>query len=132
MDNQNSIYDEVRDMDTLGGRIGRAREASGRSQDEMARKLGVTKDTWTKWEADREEPRANRLALLAGFLNVSPSWLLYGAGKAPGEEDHSEVMARLLEKLASVERAHSETTEAIASLKRAIQTLPQKDIEADA
>ena len=36
--------------------------------------------TIQNWESDRSEPRANKLQMLAGFLNVSMIWLLTGEG----------------------------------------------------
>lgn len=52
---------ETGDGDTLGGRIWRARDATGLSTKELASKLGVRNDTISSWERDRAEPRANRL-----------------------------------------------------------------------
>jgi transcriptional regulator with XRE-family HTH domain len=43
----------------------------------------VTVETWTNWENDRAEPRANRLDMLARILQVSISWLLDGQGTGP-------------------------------------------------
>ncbi|MDH3757970.1 MAG: helix-turn-helix domain-containing protein, partial [Gammaproteobacteria bacterium] len=45
--------------------------------------LGIKTETLHDWETDRSEPRSNRLLTLAGVLNVSPTWLLTGAGEAP-------------------------------------------------
>lgn len=69
--------------DTLGGRISLAREATGLSEAEAARRLGVLARSWTAWERDRDVPRANRLATMAGILGVSLSWLLSGEGDGP-------------------------------------------------
>lgn len=69
--------------DTMGGRISRAREAGGYSMAQLARRLGIKTSTLKMWETDRSEPRSNRLAMLAAFLNVSPTWLLVGKGDAP-------------------------------------------------
>ena len=129
MSHANSIYDEKRDLDTLGGRIGRAREAAGISFDEIAVQLGVTQETWDNWEADREEPRANRLAMLAGFLNVSPSWLLYGVGESPTQEPYSQIVQELQDKLVRIEEAHNNTAEAITSMKDAIARLANHQVE---
>lgn len=74
---------DVPDSDTLGGRILRAREASGVSTAQLARRIGVKSATIAAWESDRSEPRANRLTTLAGVLGVSPAWLLHGVGSAP-------------------------------------------------
>lgn len=62
--------------DTLGGKIQAAREARGYSIAELSRKVAVNADTVANWERDRSEPRANKLMMLAGVLNVSPLWLM--------------------------------------------------------
>ncbi|MTH98923.1 helix-turn-helix domain-containing protein [Roseibium sp. RKSG952] len=72
---------------TLGERICRARDAMGLSTAQLARRLGVKTSTLQGWESDRSEPRSNKLVLLAGLLNVSPTWLLIGRGSAPVEDD---------------------------------------------
>lgn len=80
------LDDDVRSEDrgdTLGGRIVTAREAQSLSTAQLARRMGVTTVTMQDWEADRAEPRSNRLITLAGVLNVSPSWLLTGLGERP-------------------------------------------------
>lgn len=75
---------------TFGDRVVGAREAAGMSQAELARRLGVKLRTVTGWEEDRSEPRANKLQMLAGMLNVSIRWLLTGEGEgveAPQEDN---------------------------------------------
>lgn len=126
MSEQTSILEEKRDLDTLGGRIGRAREASGISIDEIAVQLGVDQETWDNWEGDREEPRANRLAMLAGFLNVSPSWLLYGVGEAPNSGDISEIITSLEQRLHAIEEAHAQTGDAVKAMRDVLARLSSK------
>lgn len=65
---------------TFGDRMAGAREAAGLSQDDLARRLGVRLKTVQAWEDDLSEPRANRLQMMAGMLNVSLRWLLTGEG----------------------------------------------------
>lgn len=78
------------DTATLGDRITGAREASGLSQSELARRLGVKLATIRTWENDQAEPRANKLQMLAGMLNVSIMWLLTGMGDGlDGPEEHA-------------------------------------------
>ncbi|HSS65931.1 MAG TPA: helix-turn-helix transcriptional regulator, partial [Gammaproteobacteria bacterium] len=62
----------------IGPRIRVARENAGLALSEAARKLGVTEATLEAWESGEEEPRANRLQMLAGLLNVSLPWFLEG------------------------------------------------------
>lgn len=68
------------DVATFGDRIAGAREAAGLTQDQMAKRLGVRLTTVQAWEDDAAEPRANRLQMMAGMLNVSIRWLLTGEG----------------------------------------------------
>ena len=77
------------DAATFGDRLAAAREAAGMTQKQMARRLGVKLGTLTAWENDMSEPRANRLQMMAGILNVSIMWLLTGEGNglaAPEDE----------------------------------------------
>lgn len=75
--------------DTLGGRIMSAREALGYSTARLARYVGVKTATMQGWESDRSEPRANKLVMLSGVLNVSPSWLMIGEGEAPTQTEQA-------------------------------------------
>ena len=71
--------------DSVGARIAQAREAAGLSTAQLARRLGVRTQTLASWEHGRAEPRANRLVMMAGLLNVSPTWLLIGQGEGPAD-----------------------------------------------
>ena len=68
------------DTATFGDRVAAAREAAGMSQKQLARRLGVKIGTVRGWEDDLSEPRANKLSMMAGLLNVSIVWLLTGEG----------------------------------------------------
>lgn len=69
------------DAATFGDRIAASREAAGMNQDKLARRLGIKLKTLQGWENDLSEPRANKLQMLAGLLNVSMGWLLTGEGE---------------------------------------------------
>lgn len=69
------------DAATFGDRLAGAREGAGMTQEDLARRLGVRLTTLQNWEDDQSEPRANRLQMLAGMLNVSIRWLLTGEGE---------------------------------------------------
>ncbi|WP_394198294.1 helix-turn-helix domain-containing protein [Litoreibacter albidus] len=69
------------DNATFGDRVAAARDAQGLSQEELAKKLGVKLKTIRGWEDDVDEPRANRLSMLSGILNVSMRWLLTAEGE---------------------------------------------------
>jgi transcriptional regulator with XRE-family HTH domain len=111
------------DEDTLGGRIAKARDMTGMSVEDAALRIGVTLETFTEWENDRSEPRANKLTTLAGVLAVSPTWLISGIGDGP---DQSIVTAGLSELAGELDRLlalNAEVTQGIAALRERIDTL---------
>lgn len=76
------------DAATFGDRVAAARERAGMTHGVLAKRLGVRPATLRAWEDDVSEPRANRLSMLAGMLNVSMMWLINGEGEgidAPSE-----------------------------------------------
>ena len=72
---------------TFGDRVAGAREQAGMTQAELAKRLGVKKKTLEDWENDYAEPRANRLSMMAGLMNVTLTWLLTGDGEGPGNPE---------------------------------------------
>ncbi|WP_349357629.1 helix-turn-helix domain-containing protein [Stappia sp.] len=123
MSETETIWSEARDRDTIGGRIRRAREAANLSGAQLARRLGVKTATVTAWESGRSEPRANRLTMLAGFLAVSPTWLLYGLGDAPDDDPMSTELSLIASSLKSLRDAHERTGEALDRLEAQISQL---------
>ena len=101
--------------DTLGGRIVYAREAQDLTTSQLARRLGIKTETLHDWETDRAEPRSNRLLTLAGMLNVSPTWLLTGAGEAPVDTLTETEMMHIRE---SVERIREQVMTVVDELEQ--------------
>ncbi|WP_425092074.1 helix-turn-helix domain-containing protein [Tropicimonas sp. S265A] len=81
------------DVATFGDRLATAREAAGLSQSQLSRRLGVKIATLRGWENDVAEPRANRVQMLAGMLNVSLGWLLSGDASEDGAPEAGPVGA---------------------------------------
>lgn len=112
------------DAATFGDRVAAAREATGMSQGQLARRIGVKKTTLQGWEQDLSEPRANKLSMLSGLLNVSMAWLLTGEGDdlvAPSEDTLSAdvaVIARELRALREDLRAQAERAGRLEKLLR--------------
>jgi len=118
-----TILDATNDFDTLGGRIVRAREALGLDEQEASERVAVTLETYQNWETDRDEPRANKLSMLAMCLSVSPTWLLYGRGKSPVSESVSEEVVNIREQLGRVKELQIQTAQAIEMLDQAVERL---------
>lgn len=89
-DSQNWYSDETA---TFGDRVAGAREAAGISQSDIARRMGVKLKTIAAWEEDLSEPRANKLQMLAGVLNVSLVWLLTGEGEGVAAPDEAQAIS---------------------------------------
>jgi len=111
-----TILSEVPDLDTVGGRILRARQALDLTTAQLGRRVGVTTATATSWETNRSQPRSNRLAILAGVLNVSPTWLIFGLGESPTDETLQSELALLKSDMARARRVHEELGKVIGSL----------------
>jgi len=101
------------DMTGVAGRIVTAREASGLTAAQLARRLGVQTKTLLRWESGESEPRSNRLVNLAGLLNVSAAWLLSGEGAKPVRDTTAIELARL----------HGDIEDVRASLERLAEVL---------
>jgi len=91
------------DAATFGDRVAAAREAASMSQTTCAKRLGIRVDTLRDWEEDLKEPRANRLSMLAGLLNVSMMWLINGEGEGiDGPVEPSEIAADVSQVMAEM------------------------------
>ncbi|MGF1445552.1 MAG: helix-turn-helix domain-containing protein [Pikeienuella sp.] len=96
--------DFTEDAATLGDRLALARDRQGLTQAQLARRLGLRVQTIRNWEIDRSEPRANKLQMLAGLLNVSMVWLLtgQGAGAPHGQAEADDGPLELSEALTEI------------------------------
>ena len=114
---------------TFGDRITGAREAVGLSQEDLARRLGVRLKTVRAWEDDLAEPRANKLQMLAGLLNVSIRWLLTGEGDGiagPGEAEVPAEITALLTELRDVKTQLVRTADRVALIEKKLRSAAQK------
>ncbi|HDY96398.1 MAG: helix-turn-helix domain-containing protein [Sulfitobacter litoralis] len=78
------------DVATFGDRVAAARENADMTQAALAKRLGIKQSTLRGWEDDLSEPRANRLATLAGVLGVSMMWLINGEGDGIDAPDDAQ------------------------------------------
>lgn len=110
---------------TFGDRLAGAREATDLTQKKLARHLGVKLKTVVAWEQDTSEPRANRLQMLSGLLNVSMRWLLTGEGEGldePGGDELPDDLIRLLAELREVRREAASMAERIGRLEKRLRS----------
>lgn len=123
--------DYSEDAATFGDRLALAREQQGMSQGQLARSLGLRLQTVKNWEADRSEPSANRVLMLAGALNVSIVWLMTGEGPgAPTGEAHfqEEAPAGLNDALAELRQLRllqAQTADRLARLEKRLRQIAE-------
>ena len=104
---------------TFGDRLAAAREAAGMEPRQLARRLGVRLSTLEGWENDVSEPRANRLSMMAGLLNVSIIWLLTGEGAGvAGPEDEATITPEVNDLLAELRDLRGQIMKASERLAR--------------
>lgn len=114
---------------TFGDRVAGAREAAGMTQAQLARRLGIKKATLAGWEQDLSEPRANRLSMMAGVLNVSIMWLLTGEGDGAtlptdGEEaPQSDALSAALAEMRAIRNVMRENSERLARLEKRLREM---------
>lgn len=116
------------EVTTFGDRLSGAREAAGLTQERLSRNVGVKLKTLRAWEEDLSEPRANKLSMLAGLLNVSLSWLLTGEGDGPEGPNGTALgelspdVSKLLADLRDLHGEMARASERISRIERQLRT----------
>lgn len=70
----------------IGNKIQSRRKAMGLSQEELAQRTGVSRQSVTKWETGQSAPDLDRLVQLADLLGVSLDYLLRADMESPDAE----------------------------------------------
>ena len=113
------------DTATFGDRLAAARDATSMSQQQLAKRLGIKVTTLKAWEGDLSEPRANRLSMLAGLLNVSITWLINGEGEgvdSPEETPEiSQEMSDLLIEMRTLKSTLKESSDRLGRLEKQLR-----------
>ena len=116
------------DAATFGDRVVGARENSYMTKGQLSRRLGIKLATLQAWEEDRSEPRANKLQMLSGMLNVSLPWLLSGQGIGPDEPIQEPVqndISIILLEMRSIKTQMNQTADRLSRLEKQLR-LAQK------
>ncbi|WP_324044019.1 LexA family protein [Aeromonas dhakensis] len=72
-------------METINDRITASRQAQKMSKAELARRVGISHASVSKWESGLNQPKGRYLNDLAAALGVTVDWLLTGDGEARGQ-----------------------------------------------
>ena len=115
---------------TFGDRLALARESQNLTQEQLAKRLGLRVQTIRNWEFDRSAPRANRLQMIAGFLNVSMIWLLTGEGEGGpalrgAANTVSAELAALLGDIRDIRLANIKANDRLAKLEKRLRQMAE-------
>lgn len=113
------------DTATFGDRVAAAREYLSMSEEDLAKRLGIKVETIRKWENDLAEPRANKLQMLSGILNVSLRWLLTGQGdelEAPSPDVGGQEVMEMLREFRGLRSDMTRSIERMGVLEKRLRT----------
>jgi transcriptional regulator with XRE-family HTH domain len=71
---------------TLADRLKKSRQLAGLDQDEMAKRLGIARNTISSYETGKSEPSATTFVLWAGMTGATLEWLAAGVVRPEGFE----------------------------------------------
>ena len=76
-------------MNSLGEKLHLLRKQAGYSQEELAYKVDVTRQTVSLWESNSLIPKADKLKMLCEIFNVSSDYLLFDSVEPATEQRQS-------------------------------------------
>ena len=80
---------------TIADRIQSLRKAKGMSQEELADKVGVSRQSVSKWESEQAAPDLDKIVIMSDIFEVTTDYLLKGI--EPVKSDDHKTMADVLD-----------------------------------
>ena len=85
----------------MADRIQSLRKAKGISQEELAERMGVSRQAVSKWESGQSIPDLEKIILMSDFFEVTTDYLLKGTEPAKDQEQKSKALASKILYIAS-------------------------------
>lgn len=79
---------------TIGEKILKLRKARGWSQEELAERIGVTRQAVSRWESDSAKPDADKIIAVCDLFGISADYLLRDLGGSSDDTLHPSQPAR--------------------------------------
>lgn len=76
---------------TIADRIQNLRKTKGISQEELADKIGVSRQAVSKWESGQSIPDVEKIILLSKYFEVTTDYLLKGIGPVGQKEKKNDI-----------------------------------------
>ena len=83
-------------MMNIADRIQALRKARGISQEELADRVGVSRQAVSKWEGEQSTPDLDKVLLLSDYFQVSTDYLLKGIEPPPSAGGDTRLGSRIL------------------------------------
>lgn len=80
----------------ISDRILDLRKKKGISQEELAFKVGVSRQAVSKWESDQSLPDLDNIILMSKYFDVSTDYLLKGEEVKTKEENYNTIWSKVL------------------------------------
>lgn len=74
----------------LADRIQSLRKTKGISQEELADKVGVSRQAVSKWESEQSTPDLEKIIIMSDFFGVTTDYILKGIEPVPSEDKKSK------------------------------------------
>lgn len=87
---------------TIGDRIQSLRKTKGISQEELADKIGVSRQAISKWESEQSNPDLEKIILLSDYFEVTTDYILKGIEPKLNLSEKEKVDARIFSAVATV------------------------------
>lgn len=71
-------------------RIQYLRKTKGISQEELADKVGVSRQAVSKWESEQSSPDLEKIIIMSNFFGVTTDYILKGIEPVPNEDQKSK------------------------------------------
>lgn len=85
----------------MADRIQYLRKAKGISQEELAEKMGVSRQAVSKWESEQSMPDLEKIIAMSDFFEVTTDYLLKGREPAKDQEQKNKALASMILYIAS-------------------------------
>ena len=87
----------------IADRILYLRKSKGISQEELADKVGVSRQAVSKWESEQSMPDVEKIIIMSDYFNVTTDYILKGIEVVENKEEKSkEIVGKVLKKLSEV------------------------------
>lgn len=85
----------------IADRIQNLRKSKGISQEELADKMGVSRQAVSKWESQQSTPDIGKIIIMSDYFGVTTDYLLKGGDPKP-EENEKKVDAKIFSVVGTV------------------------------